>query len=86
MGVNEYLREMSRLGYPRPSIDFWVDHDGNLKGAASYYGGGRIGEERAYRQHEVNRLIQALFNNITKNGRRFSRASRPSQDGGRDGE
>ena len=86
MTVNEYLREMEKLGYPCPSIDLWIDAEHHLRGAASYHGGGRIGDERTYHRHEVNRLIQALFNNITKNGRCFSRASRPSQDGSRDGE
>lgn len=74
MTLSEYMHRMDELGYPSPAIDFWTEEEDDgiyLKGAASYRGGPRIGTQNTYRLNETEAFIQEVFDNITRNGRRF---------------
>lgn len=75
MSVDEYMRRMIELGYPKPSLNLWLRDDGAISGCASYRGTcGFGGDERAVYASWPD-LIAALFDprDAQRSGRKFIR-------------
>jgi hypothetical protein len=74
MSIDEYLRVMTELGYPRPSICVWLGDEGELHGSASYMGtcghGGNVG----FQAHRVDELVEHLFGHVSDSGKRYEEA------------
>lgn len=72
MRLYDYFHRMERLGYPQPSIKFWMDENGELDGFVSYNNGCcGFRRDSSFQTTKPDELTAYLFQCITGGGKPY---------------